>query len=141
MFVVALQAKIILCSTIKNNLIMKKAEMERLVEMTAQRTASIVMDQLKGIVRVPGEEEEEYVDVKEAARILGLAPSYLRSQRRKFPHKKVGSSCDRSWSICDSFACILFTMTTSSISTIIRDIDDCTRGREDIVHHRLLWLY
>lgn len=65
--------------------------MDRLVEMTAQRTASILFDQLKGIVRIP-EEEEEYVDVKEAARILGLAPSYLRSQRRKFPHKKVGSN-------------------------------------------------
>lgn len=71
---------------------MKKAEMDRLVEMTAQRTASIPLDQLKGIVHAAGEEEEEYVDVKEAARILGLAPSYLRSQRAKFPHKKVGSS-------------------------------------------------
>lgn len=70
---------------------MKKEEMEKLVEMTAQRTASIVMDQLKGIIRIPGE-EEEYVDAKEAARILGLAPSYVRSQRHRFPHKKVGNS-------------------------------------------------
>ena len=70
---------------------MKKTEIESLIEATAQRTAMKVVEQLKGIVRIQGE-EEEYVDAKEAARILGLAPSYVRSQRHRFPHKKVGNS-------------------------------------------------
>lgn len=71
---------------------MKRNEIESLIEATAQRTAAKVVEQLKGIVRIPGNEDEEYVDAKEAARILGLAPSYVRSQRHRFPHKKVGNS-------------------------------------------------
>lgn len=71
---------------------MKKSELESLVERIAQRTASIVTAQLKGQVQVAGVDPNEYVDSKEAARLLGLTPGYLRTLKDKFPHIKVGNS-------------------------------------------------
>jgi len=71
---------------------MKKSEIESLIQATAQRTATMVVEQLKGIVRIPGEEDEEYVDSKTAAKILGVTPNYLRAIKNNFQHKKVGSS-------------------------------------------------
>ena len=49
---------------------MKKEELEKLVEKIAQRTANIVMEQLKGKcqINIPGIDADEYVDSKEAAR-------------------------------------------------------------------------
>ena len=70
---------------------MKRNEIESLIEATAQRTATKVVEQLKGIVRIPGNEDEEYVDSKTAAQILGVTPSYLRVIKNKFPYKKVGT--------------------------------------------------
>lgn len=73
---------------------MKKEELEKLVEKIAQRTANIVMEQLKGKsqVQIPGIDPDEYVDSKEAARMLGLTPNYLRTMKEKFPHIKVGEN-------------------------------------------------
>ena len=73
---------------------MKKEELDKLVEKIAQRTANIVMEQLKGKcqVQIPGIDPDEYVDSKEAARILGLTPGYLRTKKEKFPHIKVGDN-------------------------------------------------
>lgn len=73
---------------------MKKEELEKLVEKIAQRTANIVMDQLKGKcqVQISGIDPDEYVDSKEAARMLGLTPNYLRTMKEKFPHIKVGDN-------------------------------------------------
>ena len=65
--------------------------MEKLAEMTAQRTANIVMSQLKGVMNTKvNNQEEEYVDSEEAARILGVSANYLRHIKNKFPHRKVG---------------------------------------------------
>jgi len=73
---------------------MKKEELEKLVEKIAQRTANIVMEQLKGNcqMQIPGIDPDEYVDSKEAARMLGLTPNYLRTMKEKFPHIKVGDN-------------------------------------------------
>ena len=67
---------------------MTKREMERLTEMVAQKTADIVMERLNGSAAA---KEEEYVDSREAARILDVTPNYLRTMKHKFPHKKVGN--------------------------------------------------
>lgn len=68
---------------------MTKKEMERLTEMVAQKTADIVLERLNG--SGTKNEHDEYVDSREAARILDVSPNYLRSIKDKFPHKKVGN--------------------------------------------------
>jgi hypothetical protein len=57
---------------------MKKEELEKLVEKIAQRTANIVMEQLKGKcqINIPGIDADEYVDSKEAARSHILCESF-----------------------------------------------------------------
>ena len=63
---------------------MTNEEMTKLAEMTARRTATIVIKQLS--------ESNDLIDSKEAARLLGLTPNYLRSMKDKFPHVKVGDN-------------------------------------------------
>lgn len=69
---------------------MKKEEIERLTEMIARKTTDMVMERLNGIVP-KSSKDEEYVDSKEAARILDVTPNYLRSMKDKFPHVKIGN--------------------------------------------------
>ena len=69
---------------------MKKEEMERLTDMVAKKTASIVMELLKG-EGLDSKKDDEYVDAQEAAQLLGVTPNYLRSMKNKFPHIKVGN--------------------------------------------------
>lgn len=69
---------------------MKKEEMVRLTNMIAERTADIVIERLKGSTATKVD-DDEYVDSKEAARILDVTPRYLCSMKHKFPHKKVGN--------------------------------------------------
>jgi len=73
---------------------MKKDEMEKLAEKIAQRAANIMLEKLTGKykVEIPGVDNDEYVDSKEAARMLGLTPNYLRTMKDKFPHVKVGDN-------------------------------------------------
>lgn len=68
--------------------------MTKMAEMIARRTATIVIEKLtgKGQVQISTVDGDEYVDSKEAARILGLTPNYLRTMKDKFPHIKVGSN-------------------------------------------------
>ena len=82
-----------LCSrffNFKNAKVMKKEEMLRLTNMIAERTADIVIERLNGSTATKVE-DDEYVDSKEAARILDVTPRYLCSMKDKFPHKKVGN--------------------------------------------------
>jgi hypothetical protein len=67
---------------------MDQQEMTKLAEMTAVRTASIVIKQLADMHIG---ESNDLIDSKEAARLLGLTPSYVRSMKDKFPHVKVGN--------------------------------------------------
>jgi hypothetical protein len=57
----------------------------------AGMTASLV---LKGLQKEKSLDhtDEDYIDSKEAAALLGLTPNYLRSQKDKYPHIKVGIS-------------------------------------------------
>ncbi len=66
---------------------MKQDEMKKLAEMTA----SLV---LKGLKKEKSLDhtDEDYIDSKEAAALLGLTPNYLRSQKDKYPHIKVGNT-------------------------------------------------
>lgn len=58
------------------------------MEKLAEKVAELVIEKLHG----PAVEEvNDYVEAKEAARILGVSPSYLRSMKKKFTHVKVGS--------------------------------------------------
>ena len=62
-------------------------EMKKIAEITA----SLVLEGLKG--QIPTEsKDDEYIDSKEAARLLGLTPNYLRAQKDRFPHIKVGNN-------------------------------------------------
>ena len=66
---------------------MNKNEIRTMAEMTAE----IVLERLKVQNGTAGE-NEEFVGSNEAARILGVSTSYLRSIKDRFPHKKVGDS-------------------------------------------------
>lgn len=68
---------------------MTTQELEKFAELCAKRTASIVMKQLQELRYT---EANDMVDSKEAARILGITPNYLRSIKDRFPHIKVGDS-------------------------------------------------
>lgn len=64
---------------------MTKEEMKKVAEMTAK----IVVKELRG--ELPGS-DEDLVDSKEAARILGITPNYLRIIKDRFPHVKIGGN-------------------------------------------------
>jgi hypothetical protein len=68
---------------------MTNEEMTKLAEMTARRTATIVIKQLS---EMHVGESNDLIDSKEAARLLGLTPNYLRSMKDKFLHVKVGDN-------------------------------------------------
>ena len=68
---------------------MKKEEMKELVREIAQTTTKMVITQLRSMRDL---KETEMVDTREAARILGVSPAYLRQIKDKFPHKKSGST-------------------------------------------------
>ena len=68
---------------------MTQEEMTLLADLIAKRTAPIVIKQLKEM-RV--DESNDLIDSREAARLLGLTPNYLRSMKDKFPHVKVGDN-------------------------------------------------
>ena len=59
---------------------MTNEEMTLLADLIAKRTAPIV------------DESNDLIDSREAARLLGLTPNYLRSMKDKFPHVKVGDN-------------------------------------------------
>ena len=68
---------------------MKKEEMKELVRQIAETTTKMVITQLRSMRELP---ETEMVDTREAARILGVSPAYLRQIKDRFPHKKSGST-------------------------------------------------
>lgn len=68
---------------------MTQEEMTLLADLIAKRTAPIVIKQLKEM-RV--DESNDLIDSREAARLLGLTPNYLRSMKDKFPYVKVGDN-------------------------------------------------
>ena len=68
---------------------MTQEEMTLLADLIAKRTAPIVIKQLKEM-RV--DESNDLIDSREAARLLGLTPNYLRSMKDKLPHVKVGDN-------------------------------------------------
>lgn len=68
---------------------MNKKELKMLAEMTA----GIVIEHLKSTFTAPtpNKEEEEWVDSRTAAKLLGVSPDYVRLLKHKFPHKKAGN--------------------------------------------------
>ena len=68
---------------------MKKEEMKELVREIAQTTTKMVITQLRSMRDLS---ESEMVDTREAAKILGVSPAYLRQIKDKFPHKKSGTT-------------------------------------------------
>ena len=68
---------------------MKQKEMQELVRQIAETTTKMVITQLRSMRDLS---ESEMVDTREAARILGVSPAYLRQIKDKFPHKKSGST-------------------------------------------------
>jgi len=69
---------------------MTKKELEEYAEMVADLTASKVMALLNSNGNVSS--TSEWIETKEAAEILRVTPSYLRSIKDKFSIKKVGGS-------------------------------------------------
>ena len=67
---------------------MKQDEMKKLAEMTA----SLVLKGLQKEKSLDHTDDNDYIDSKEAAALLGLTPNYLRSQKDKYPHIKVGNT-------------------------------------------------
>lgn len=68
---------------------MKKEEMKELVRQIAETTTKMVITQLRSMRDLS---ESEMVDTREAAKILGVSPAYLRQIKDRFPHKKSGST-------------------------------------------------
>ena len=68
---------------------MKQKEIQELVRQIAETTTRMVITQLRSMRDLS---ESEMVDTREAARILGVSPAYLRQIKDKYPHKKSGST-------------------------------------------------
>ena len=68
---------------------MEKEEMKELVALIAKTTTKMVVTQLRSMRELS---DTEMVDTREAARILGVSPAYLRQVKDKFPHVKTGNS-------------------------------------------------
>ena len=68
---------------------MTNEEMTLLADLIAKRTAPIIIKQL---CEMHVDESNDLIDSREAARLLGLTPNYLRSMKDKFPHVKLGDN-------------------------------------------------
>ncbi len=66
---------------------MKKYEIEILAEMLSDKVADKVM---KRMGKVQFDAQDEMVDSKEAAKILGVCPAYMRTLKKRIPHVKAG---------------------------------------------------
>ena len=75
---------------------MKKHEKKELANILAEtvlssefldKLAAEVAKKLKSSCHLG---ETEYVDTEEAARILGMSPTYLRAMKDRYPHIKAG---------------------------------------------------
>ncbi len=61
-------------------------ELIEIADLIAAKTAKIVLKELRGDVPA----DPEYISVKEAARILGVTPGYMRQIQDRYPHKRMG---------------------------------------------------
>ena len=71
---------------------MTKRDCEYLAELTAKKTTEMLLNALNGVKRQGASEDNDLIGVKEAARILGLSPNYLRAKKDMFPYVKVGKT-------------------------------------------------
>ena len=75
---------------------MKRQEVKEVANILAETVlSSEFLDKLAGEVakKLKGSchlGETEYVDTEEAARILGMSPTYLRAMKDRYPHIKAG---------------------------------------------------
>ena len=66
---------------------MKKYELDILAELLSDKVADKV---LKRLGKVPVDAQDEMVDSKEAARMIGVSPAYIRQLKDRIPHVKAG---------------------------------------------------
>ena len=66
---------------------MKKYELDILAELLSDKVADKV---LKRLGKVPVDAQDEMVDSKEAARMIGVSPAYMRQLKDRIPHVKAG---------------------------------------------------
>ena len=71
---------------------MTKEQLQQLAEMTAERTAAIVLKKIESKMAHQQVPENDLVDTAEAARLLGISPAYMRIIKDRFPHVKLGDS-------------------------------------------------
>ena len=65
---------------------MNKQEINTLAEILSEKVADKVMNRISGVNTAP----DEMVDSKEAARMIGVCPAYMRRLKDRIPHVKVG---------------------------------------------------
>lgn len=66
---------------------MKKYELDILAELLSDKVADKV---LKRLGKMPVDVQDEMVDSKEAARMIGVSPAYIRQLKDRIPHVKAG---------------------------------------------------
>lgn len=66
---------------------MKKYELDILAELLSDKVADKV---LKRLGKMPVDAQDEMVDSKEAARMIGVSPAYIRQLKDRIPHVKAG---------------------------------------------------
>ena len=66
---------------------MKKYELDILAELLSDKVADEV---LKRLGKMPVDAQDEMVDSKEAARMIGVSPAYIRQLKDRIPHVKAG---------------------------------------------------
>lgn len=66
---------------------MRKYELDILAELLSEKVADKV---LKRLGKVPVDAQDEMVDSKEAARMIGVSPAYIRQLKDRIPHVKAG---------------------------------------------------
>ena len=70
---------------------MNKQEINTLAEILSEKVADKVMNRISGISTAP----DEMVDSKEAAKMIGVCPAYMRQIKDRIPHVKVGQHKQR----------------------------------------------
>lgn len=66
---------------------MKKHEINMLAELISDKVADKVM---KRLGKTTIDAQDEMVDSKEAAKMIGVCPAYMRQLKDRIPHVKVG---------------------------------------------------
>ncbi len=66
---------------------MKKHELDMLADILSEK---VIDKMMKRMGKIQFDAQDEMVDSKEAAKMIGVCPAYMRQLKDRIPHVKVG---------------------------------------------------